>query len=159
MSSKKRRHPVDSLENSIAFDGLAQLPMPPSDAASVWMCMAEKSDKYTIRFDDDSDKTSIESFSTMATMDNNPGTGRIMDMYIYQYFGKKVEKWINRMKLPYLPPETVLQHINEMFSSNGFDMLDDLQQYPINSSVESISGLQFGSDVIYGLKTMIRRAK
>lgn len=121
--------------------------------------MAEKSDKYTIRFDDDSDKTSIESFSTMATMDNNPGTGRIMDMYIYQYFGKKVEKWINRMKLPYLPPETVLQHINEMFSSNGFDMLDDLQQYPINSSVESISGLQFGSDVIYGLKTMIRRAK
>lgn len=160
VSSKKRRHPVNPLENSIAFDGLAQLPMmPPSGAAAVWVSMATNGDEYTVNFDDDSDKSSIESFSTMATMDNNPGTGRIMDTYIYQYFGRRVEKWINRMKLPYLPPETVLQHIIGMFSSNGIDMLDDLRQYPADSSVKLISGLPFGSDIVYGLKTIVRRAK
>lgn len=159
VSSKKRRHRGDSLENSIAFDGLALLPIPPSDAASVWARVTEKSDGYTGKFDDVSDKSSIESFSTMATMDNNPGTGRIMDIYIYQYFGKRVEKWINRMKLPYLPPETILQHIIEMFSSNGIDMLEDLRQYPTDSSVELISDLPFGSDIVYGLNTIIRRAK
>lgn len=159
VSPKKRRHGVDSLENYLAFDGLAQLPMPLYDAVSVSVNMAEGNDKHTVKFDDDSDKSSIESFSTMATMDNNPGTGRIMDTYIYQYCGRRVEKWINRMKLPYLPPETVLRHIIEMFSSNGIDMLDDLLQYPTDSSVKLISGLTFGSDIIYGLKTIIRRAK
>ena len=33
--------------------------------------------------DDDDDTRSIETFSTTATVDDNPGTGRVLDKYFY----------------------------------------------------------------------------
>ena len=39
------------------------------------------------------DTSSINSFSTMATMDNIPGTGRTLDMCFYQPVGRAIEKF------------------------------------------------------------------
>ena len=39
------------------------------------------------------DTSSISSFSTNATMDNIPGTGRTLDMHFYQPVGRAIEKF------------------------------------------------------------------
>ena len=39
---------------------------------------------------------SFSSFSTMATMDDNPGTGRVLDKYIIQPLAKKLERRVGR---------------------------------------------------------------
>ena len=38
--------------------------------------------------DNDDDARSIESFSTTATVDDNPGTGRVLDTYFFQPAGR-----------------------------------------------------------------------
>ena len=40
---------------------------------------------------DEDDTSSISSFSTNATMDNIPGTGRTLDMHFYQPVGRAIE--------------------------------------------------------------------
>ena len=42
---------------------------------------------------DEDDTSSISSFSTNATMDNIPGTGRTLDMCFYQPGGRAIEKF------------------------------------------------------------------
>ena len=43
--------------------------------------------------EDEDDTSSISSFSTNATMDNIPGTGRTIDMCFYQPVGRAIEKF------------------------------------------------------------------
>ena len=43
--------------------------------------------------EDEDDNSSISSFSTNATMDNIPGTGRTLDMCFYQPVGRAIEKF------------------------------------------------------------------
>ena len=43
--------------------------------------------------EDEDDASSINSFSTNATMDNIPGTGRTLDMCFYQPVGRAIEKF------------------------------------------------------------------
>ena len=43
--------------------------------------------------EDEDDTSSISSLSTNATMDNIPGTGRILDMCFYQPVGRAIEKF------------------------------------------------------------------
>ena len=43
--------------------------------------------------EDEDDTSSISSFSTNATMDNIPGTGRTLDMCFYQPVGRAIEKF------------------------------------------------------------------
>ena len=43
--------------------------------------------------EDEDDTVSISSFSTMATMDDNPGAGLTIDKYFYQPVGRAIEKF------------------------------------------------------------------
>ena len=43
--------------------------------------------------EDVDDTSSTNSFSTMATLDNIPGTGRTLDMHFYQPVGRAIEKF------------------------------------------------------------------
>ena len=43
--------------------------------------------------EDENDTSSISSCSTNATMDNIPGTGRTIDMYLFQPVGRAIEKF------------------------------------------------------------------
>lgn len=59
----------------------------------------------------DGDTSSIESVSTNATMDNNPGTGRTIDTYLYQFFGRKIERLIFRVSIANLSPDRILHFL------------------------------------------------
>ena len=49
--------------------------------------------------EDVNDTSSISSFSTNATMDNIPGTGRTIDMCFYQPVGRAIEKLALRIAI------------------------------------------------------------
>lgn len=55
------------------------------------------------------DAASVSIISTTATMDNIPGPGRLIDMYIYQLFGRKIERLANHICLSNLPPAKIAQ--------------------------------------------------
>lgn len=57
------------------------------------------------------DASSISSDSTLATIDDNPGTGWTVDKYFYQPVGRRIEKILFRIAMPLLSPGNILQHI------------------------------------------------
>lgn len=61
--------------------------------------------------DDRDDASSISSVSTNATMDNIPGTGRIIDKCIYQFFGRKLERFLFRISMANLSPDRIVQFL------------------------------------------------
>lgn len=63
--------------------------------------------------EDEGDDVFISSCSTTSTVDDNPGTGRLIDKYFYQRGGRKVERLIFWMwiKLPHPHPALVSHHI------------------------------------------------
>ena len=106
----------------------------------------------------DSDRSSMESWST-STTDNNPGTGRIIDLYIYQKFGKKLERKIGQLTVPFRRSEVIRRLIMDMSCGDSSYMLDDLNRYPMPSIKQNISGLPNGNDILRGVDELARRAK
>ena len=61
--------------------------------------------------DDDGDTRSIESFSTTATVDDNPGTGRVLDTYFFQPAGRRIERLAMRFTIRHLHPSRIEAYI------------------------------------------------
>lgn len=66
-----------------------------------------------IRNEEDSDcACSITSVSTNATMDDNPGPGRVVDKFIYQFLGRKIERLANRyISIYFLSPDRIVEYL------------------------------------------------
>ena len=64
---------------------------------------------YIAELDDDNgnDARSIESFSTTATVDDNPGTGRVLDTYFFQPAGRRIERFAMRFTIRYRHPSRI----------------------------------------------------
>ena len=92
-------------------------------------------------------------------MDDNPGTGRILDKYLYQALGRRLERWVSHIKMSTLSSMTIHEEIWNMFTRSGIDMIDDLRQYPLEVTSEYISELEYGVDIIFGLNILIKRAR
>ena len=59
---------------------------------------------------------SFSSFSTMATMDDNPGTGRALDKYVIQPLAKKLERRVGRaFGTHFVPGHRIGQKLQELF--------------------------------------------
>lgn len=108
--------------------------------------------------EDYDDGASFCSLSTNATMDDNPGPGRIIDKCIYQFLGKKIEQFANRISISCLPPHTIAQclwvnmiHLpNDEFYPLG----------PIIGLIQADPNLPCeGSARIAGLKSLVKQAK
>ena len=73
---------------------------------------------------DEDDTSSISSFSTNATMDNIPGTGRILDMCFYQPVGRAIEKFALkvaiRLNICHPSPAQIFRFLGLYFST--FDL-------------------------------------
>lgn len=69
--------------------------------------------------DDDGDTWSISTVSTNATMDNNPGTGRIIDVCIYQFLGRKIERFATRISISLLSPAEIFRSLAYVRSNVG----------------------------------------
>lgn len=69
---------------------------------------------------DDDDSSSMSSFSTTATVDNNPGPGRLIDNFLYQRLGRKLERGILKFRIYTggLSPFQICQFILDKFPDN-----------------------------------------
>ena len=65
--------------------------------------------------EDEDDTSSISSFSTNATMDNIPGTGRTIDMRFYQPVGRAIERFALkiaiRLNIYHPSPAQILRYL------------------------------------------------
>ena len=72
--------------------------------------------RSTLNMSNVDDNISFHSFSTMATMDDNPGTGRVIDKYSIQPLTKKLERFVGRAFGPhFVPGHRIGQRLQELF--------------------------------------------
>ena len=74
-----------------------------------------RSTLYMSNTDDNISIHSFSTFSTMATMDDNPGTGRALDKYVIQPLAKKLERCVGRAFGPhFVPGHRIGQKLQEL---------------------------------------------
>ena len=106
--------------------------------------------------DVDDDARSIESFSTTATVDDNPGTGRVLDTYFFQPAGRGFERLAMRFTIRHLHPSRI-----EAFITGGIPGLSWFHnKFTISIALQNID-LEYFSvpTVISGLKSLVRQAQ
>ena len=106
--------------------------------------------------DDDGDTRSIESFSTTATVDDNPGTGRVLDTYFFQPAGRRIERLAMRFTIRHLHPSRIEAFIAEYTA----DFLWLYDKFTLSIVLRSIDLSHFsGPTTISGLKSLVRQAQ
>ena len=101
--------------------------------------------------DDDGDAKSIDSFSTTATVDDNPGTGRVLDTYFFQPAGRRIERIAMRFTIRHLHPWRI-----EAFMHGGIGSVLWFSSKLTLSDV--LRECRFGPTVVAGLKSLVRQA-
>ena len=106
--------------------------------------------------DDDGDAKSIDSFSTTATVDDNPGTGRVLDTYFFQPAGRRIERLAMRITIRHLHPSRI-----EAFIDSDLRPLPYLDiKRTLSIALQDIDRVHFsGPTVISGLKSLVRQAQ
>lgn len=99
--------------------------------------------------DDDDGTNSVLTVSTNATMDNNPGTGRTIDTFLYQYLGRKLERIIFRMSMEYLSPDRILQFL--MLRTVHVDFFE---RPPLSEILRTIP-----NERVSGLKSLVKQSQ
>ena len=108
--------------------------------------------------DDDDDTRSIETFSTTATVDDNPGTGRVLDKYFYQPAGRGIERLALRFTIRYLHPWRISEFLN-VFARDCFHV-DLEERFTLETTLHySDSSGSRGSTTVAGLKSLVRQAQ
>lgn len=106
---------------------------------------------------DDTDGRSITSFSTTATADNLPGTGRIIDTYIYQPVGRRIERLAMRVTISSLHPAHIAQYIEANYTYFNY-MLNDMT--PLNNATAKFCIWHYnGSTIIAGMKSLVKQTQ
>ena len=107
--------------------------------------------------DDDGDVKSIESFSTTATIDNNPGTGRVLDMYFFQPAGRQIERLAMRFTIRHLHPWRIQTFVNRIFEIDPWIT----PKLTLDNALQEIgrAGNDSGSTVVAGLKSLVQQAQ
>lgn len=118
---------------------------------------------YITGVDDDnesgdvSDARSIESYSTTATVDDNPGTGRVLDTYFFQPAGRKIERLAMRFIISRLHPWRISAFINRNFGDSSWIT----PKRTLEEVLQKINGIANGSGpaIIAGLKSLVRQTQ
>ena len=106
----------------------------------------------------DDDMKSVDSFSTMATVDDNPGTGRVLDTHFFQPLGRRIERLAMRFTIRYIHPWQIAAFIFCEDLKHGSQVILSFKS-SINGALESIGQYYDGSVIIPGLKSVIRQAR
>lgn len=106
---------------------------------------------------DDDDTSSITSHSTFSTVDDNPGTGRVIDKHLYQKFGRTLERVIFRIKLPSLLPA----QISRFFMGIHGEHNREIRAVLIDEtwSMKCILYCNQGKSKLYGLKCLVKQTE
>ena len=106
----------------------------------------------------DSDTDSILSSASDDTIDDNPGTGRTIDTYVYQKFGRKIERVIYRTGMSLLSPARIMRYIIRRKSSNKLVGIS-FSAYPDMGQLVGHLTLCYGPAVLAGLKSLVNQAR
>ena len=111
---------------------------------------------YITGLNDDDDANSIVSFSTTATVDDNPGTGRVLDTYFFQPAGRRIERLAMRFTIRHLHPSRI-----EAFIAGDIGYSPWLaNKLTLSIALRDIdSGHISGPTVVSGLKSLVRQAQ
>ena len=106
---------------------------------------------------DDGDTGSTETFSTNATVDDNPGTGRVLDKYFYQPAGRRIERLALRFTIGHLHPWRITECLNAFASGYLYDVP---QKASLGETLGYFDGHRCGgSTAVAGLKSLVRQAQ
>ena len=104
---------------------------------------------------EDEDARSVESFSTTATVDNNPGTGRALDMYFFQPLGPRIERLAMRFTIRHLHPLRI-----EAFIHGNLVYFPWLApERTLGLALQDTNTFRSGSTIIAGLKGLIQQTQ
>ena len=101
----------------------------------------------------DDDAGSIESFSTTATIDDNPGT--VLDTYFFQPAGRRIERLAMRFTIRYLYPWRIASFIDRVFGSIYYLP----QKITLSDALNNISDYPDSPTVVAGLKGLVQQAQ
>lgn len=103
---------------------------------------------------DDNDTSTIRTYSTNSTVDDNPGPGRLIDKHIYQRLGRKLERFIIWIKPPMLLPAHILAYFEKQNNGHGI-----FYSWDPTYRKRSILGPFREKTSIYGLKCLVKQAQ
>lgn len=106
--------------------------------------------------DDDYDKSSISSFSTTATADDLPGTGRTVNTYVYQPAGRWIERLVMRCAISSLHPDRIAQYI-EAENADFYPAFSN--SWTLKDAIENLGQLRNGSTMVAGIKSLVNQAQ
>lgn len=108
---------------------------------------------------DYTDNMSISTVSTMATFDDLPGTGRIIDKHFYQPTGRRIERLAVRITFPFLTPGDITHRISGLITQSYFLPRIDVRSQ--GAILYDISKATFwdGRTVVVGLESLIRQTR
>ena len=105
--------------------------------------------------DNDGDVRSIKSFSTTATVDDNPGTGRVLDTYFFQPAGRVIERLAMRLTIRHLHPGRI-----EAFLHGGSEFSPwQLPMISFGVTLRAFEKPGFFSLYHSGLRSLVRQAQ
>lgn len=110
-------------------------------------------DVYRSETDDD-DTSTISSYSTNSTVDDNPGTGRLIDKHIYQRLGRKLERFLFWIKPPMLTPGQICAFFEKQNGEHGI-----FYSLGLTSRGGSIVDSFRDRSSVYGLKCLIKQTQ
>lgn len=96
----------------------------------------------------------VSSFSTMATMDDNPGPGRVIDKHFYQTVGRKIELLAGRIVINYVPPGAIL---NYMYLNSSFGHGISIPKSTPGPVSDVMTKWDEGNTVMDGWKALVKQ--
>lgn len=115
--------------------------------------------RYPDRYElSDDDTNSITSHSTNSTVDDNPGTGRLMDKFLYQALGRKLERVIFRIRIRSLPPARISGYFEEI-TGLGSDCIYRAHLDDLRDCVNCFHKGEHTQSAIYGLKCLVKQTQ
>lgn len=111
------------------------------------------------RYRDDDDGDSMISISTMETVDDQPGTGRSIDTYVYQPAGRWIERLAVRFTIASLHPARIEQYIEADYINYGPLFSDKWLSHSNLLIFALCSTHQKGLTVLAGMKGLVKQTQ
>lgn len=108
--------------------------------------------------DDDDDGSSIISTSSTATFDDLPGTGRTLDMCIFQPMGGRIERLALRFTIASLHPACIAQYIGSDVSGY-YQLFSDRMTLHDAIAYFCTYTTRNGSTVVAGMKGLVKQTQ
>ena len=117
-----------------------------------------------------SDNASLLTGSSTSTMTDNPGTGRVIDKYIYQVLGRMLERCAGRIAMAtYLSARTIILTIEEVWYNveikepcyvcQAASVREMSVEEKVRMAVSRVEDAPSGAFILSGLKEITKRLR